>query len=203
MIIRPDTFDLPIHNEIYKQWVYDAMILDENDRVLDIGANVWYYALKAAETAKCVFAFEPEKTNFRQLVLNTAWVENIVKIKAALAFQKWTWVLYVTDQKNNWLHTLIPTPDFKAQSVELHSIDEVVAQHKITKIKIDCEWWEFDILEGYEFPDHVTEIIWEGHVINRDYERAFKLMDFLSWQFDNWWHTMQIWMPIFNFNYKR
>jgi hypothetical protein len=34
--IRPNTYDQPIYNEIFVQGIYDAMVINENDRILDI-----------------------------------------------------------------------------------------------------------------------------------------------------------------------
>ena len=68
---RPWTYDQFIVDEVFEKWVYNDLTLNEDDIVLDIWANIWAFACYAAPKVKKVVAFEPERENFKQLVINT------------------------------------------------------------------------------------------------------------------------------------
>jgi FkbM family methyltransferase len=204
MNLRPDTYDQFIHDEIYIDQVYSQMSLNKDDVVLDIGANIWAYTVHASETARQVIAFEPEAGNYVQLLKNIKGKRNIICYNSAVGYMSWVAQLHLSNTKNNWLHTLYPAEwsDWQSKQVWVMALDEIIDQYWITKIKCDCEGWEYDIFDDYRIPSSVKEIVWECHLLNRDREKAEELMFKLGEQFTTCNFT--IWdLPTFNFYFKR
>jgi FkbM family methyltransferase len=204
--LRPATYDKFIYDEVFVEWVYNKMSLNKKDIVLDIWANIWCYSVLAAKQAWYVVAFEPESINFKQLIKNTDNMWNVVKIKGAVASKDWEIDLYIYEGENKGLNHTVHTTSlhkkWRKASVKAFWIDKIIKSHKITKIKCDCEWWEYDIFENYTIPKSVKEIVWEGHLIDQDKKRAEKLMWSLQDQFKE--STWEIWdIPTFTFYFKR
>ena len=204
--LRPATYDKFIYDEVFVEWVYNKMSLNKDDCLLDIGANIGCYSVLAAKEVKKVLSFEPEPENFKQLDKNTFDIENIHPVNAAVASKSWELDLYVYEWDNKGLHHTVHTTalhkKWRASKVYAHGIDRIIKDNKVTKIKCDCEWWEYDIFENYTIPKSVKEIVWEGHLIDQDKKRAEKLMFSIQDQFKE--STWEIWdIPTFTFYFKR
>lgn len=68
MSVRKRTSDMYVIDEVFRRKVYGE---PPKGIVLDLGANVGAFSLYAGQTATRVYAFEPDSSNFTQLVKNT------------------------------------------------------------------------------------------------------------------------------------
>ena len=113
--------------------------------VVDIGAHVGMFTVKASFTAKNVIAFEPSPETFRLLESNCNGIPNVRLIQKALWSKAGTTRLYL--QGNTICNSLVcRRADFV--DVETVTLDSII--DKADFIKIDAEGAELEILKGAE-----------------------------------------------------
>lgn len=148
-------YEDPFHTLVFQ---YPALL--KHGHVIDIGANIGYNARlfsKVVTPGFQVFAFEPDKENFRQLVINCSFSASIIPINCAVGAKSGK-----IDFWHNDLHPgdhRIATADFKkninirikTNKVSLTSIDNYTKKWKdfpISFIKIDVQGYELPVCLG-------------------------------------------------------
>jgi len=138
---------------------YAKNTIKKNDWVIDIGANIGYYAIIFADwvgTQGKVFAFEPEPSNFKILKKNIHHnnFENIFAENLAVAEKEKKTKLYLS-KKASGQHKIYYTPALSKKfiSIDCCSLDEYFTKNKydidkISFVKIDVEGSEFGVLKG-------------------------------------------------------
>ena len=136
----------PITTELFR------LLLEEGDKVIDVGANIGYFTMLAASlVGSCgrVYAFEPGDVAFNDL-RNNVYINsfsNIVAYNRAASDYFGERCLYVS--KENTTNSLI-------RDSRLHTMSEVVSVDRIDRliseqvklIKIDTEGNELEVLKG-------------------------------------------------------
>ncbi len=144
-----------INREIYLDQVYDRFYkMREDDVVIDIGAHVGVFSLKAAKRARTVVAIEPHPFNYRLLLRNIASnrLRNIIPMNLALSDYNGIAKLYIRNDSGN--HTIkkeIVLSPHRYVEVEVKTLDRLMDELKLSRvsfIKIDAEGAELDILKG-------------------------------------------------------
>jgi FkbM family methyltransferase len=134
------------------------------DVVIDVGANVGGYALRAALVARSVIAIEPEPSNYAQLVRNIRVnrLTNITALLVALSDQSGVGALRLASHSGR--HSLEGLGAGEATGdtvrVQLLTLDEIVDSAQIERIdwlKIDVEGHELSVLRGGPRALTVTE----------------------------------------------
>jgi len=140
--------------EIFYDEIYDVLDSPQlGDIVLDVGAYVGMYSIKASEAvgeSGIVVAIEPNDTNLRQLRQNivTYQLANVTVSDKAAAAHSGVAPLYLT--KSNFCHSLV-YPTGSREIVKVDSLDNITRDlglKKVDLIKIDAEGAELEILEG-------------------------------------------------------
>ena len=145
------TYEVPIQN-IFTQH------LKAGDVFYDIGANVGFFSIIAAklvgETGK-IYAFEPGRENAMSIAHNAALnnFDSIEVIEKAVSDTSGEGQLLLAKYSGGHaLATADAPPDLAGEvTVELVSIDDLVAQNKIAPpnfVKVDVEGAELDVLKG-------------------------------------------------------
>lgn len=125
--------------------------------VLDVGANMGYYALIASEKvgpSGAVHAFEPAPEQFEHLSLNVRinGRENVFLNNCAVAEASGTRQLFLADGWNQGTHSLGPrASSTRVQSVPCVTIDEYVRQkgvERVDVVKVDVEGAELFVFLG-------------------------------------------------------
>lgn len=134
------------------------------DTVIDVGANIGGYALRAALVAKTVIAIEPEPNNFRQLRENIRLnkLTNVIPMQVAISDASGTSMLYLASDSGR--HSLEASswgqPTGQSLDVELMTLDEVVVSLGIDRInwlKVDVERHELPALIGAAHALSITQ----------------------------------------------
>jgi len=150
--------------EIYEDRVYERSFrVEEGDVVVDVGANVGVFTLKARkQTGRHgkVIAIEPEKRNYMRLCRNI-WVNrfsNVFPVNVAVTDFDGTADLYVKDASVE--HTLLPTTSLsydthtvmtrKVQARTLPSVLRELGVNRVDFLKVDAEGAELEVLRGSE-----------------------------------------------------
>lgn len=134
--------------------------LQDGDVVLDIGANIGWYALlleRNSPPSVRIYAFEPDPLNFGLLLANVQLnhAQKITAVPKALSDQRETKTLYLYPNKNRGRHSLIPLAKGNGETVEVTTttlndfVDEyAVDPAQIKFIKMDVEGYEYHVLRG-------------------------------------------------------
>ncbi|MEM1981923.1 MAG: FkbM family methyltransferase [Candidatus Hadarchaeales archaeon] len=144
--------------EIYHWKVYEKYFEPEKgDVVVDCGANVGMFSLKAARKVGkdgLVIALEPEKANVNLLRRNVEanGFENVIIVQKAVSNRRGKIRLYLSPGSPG-SHTIIKREKGCFEIVEADTLDNILSEIGLTKVnflKIDVEGAEKEVLEGAE-----------------------------------------------------
>ena len=129
-------------------------IIQPGDTVLDIGANIGFYAkILSAFTGDegQVFCFEPDSQNFKYLVKNTKGIRNITLFNNAVSDKSDLLKVYKS-KLLNVDHRTSPVPtSASVAEISSVSIDELIEKkivEKVDVIKIDIQGYELTAFNG-------------------------------------------------------
>lgn len=152
---------VPIYRHIYFHHNISAMPETQLIRLLsapsgilvDVGANIGYFALIAAKYWRHVYAFEPSYRTFAMLARN-------IRLNPLLAPKVDAFQLALSDHTgqsrffNSAQHPdlgslrAIPSGDALVENVEVDTLDRVLQDVPVAFMKIDVEGGELDVLNG-------------------------------------------------------
>ena len=153
-VLTPGRPDWWVFVEIFHYEVYDrASRPQRGDVVIDVGAHVGMFAIKAARQVGdegLVIAIEPEPENLRLLEQNIRGnnLGNVIVVGKAAGESPDRGRLYLAD--DSYGHSLAGQTH-KFLDVEIDSLDNIVSGLKLGKvnfIKIDAEGTELEVLKG-------------------------------------------------------
>lgn len=129
-------------------------IIHEGDSVLDIGANIGFYANLLSdfvgEKGK-IYCFEPDSENFKHLLINTKRKKNITLFNKAVSDKSDLLKVYKS-KLLNVDHRTYPVNNYDTiEEVESVNIDELIRNKIIEKvdiIKIDIQGYELTAFKG-------------------------------------------------------
>ena len=139
---KQDAFQLELMKELVKK----------GDNVLDIGANIGYYAEILSDLVGengRVYCFEPDEINFKHLAKIAKRKNNLELIKKAVAENDGHIEIYTSDIINVE-HTIYKPEHFDSSyRVEKTSVDNYIQQKfTVSFIKMDIQGAELKALEG-------------------------------------------------------
>lgn len=192
---------LRIFKDIYENHVYtpDGFMINENDVVFDIGANVGVFSLYAStKKGTKVYSFEPHPINFELLSKNIAINsrDNINAFQIALGSLNEKRIMKETDSIGHHLLNSSNTPDKIEHSITIavKTIETFFNENNLTTIdflKLDCEGSEGEIINSIspilftkidkivmEFHDNLS-ILSHNEIIEKLKSAGFKIQ--LEW----------------------
>lgn len=165
-----------------------------NGTLLDIGAHVGIFSLWAAPWAKKIYALEPAKEHYDNLVKNIEYNEMtdiVVPIKKAVSNVNGKTTLYHNNNRTMFNLTKgIAGDTGEKEEVDVITLDKLFDEYKIDHVdlmKLDVEGEEFKILAGKEFDKVMPKIdsmmvefhAWSGVSLSQCYamlkDRGYKL----------------------------
>lgn len=161
--------------EIFRENVYEREYsIASGDVVVDVGAHVGMFTLKAAEKARLVVAFEPVRDNLSHLYRNIRGRSNVIVIPKALGKARGSAKFLLTRRSGTGqLAYLSKPPDSVINAVtdvEVDTLDNCIKSlglRYVSLLKIDAEGAEVDILKGAEETLKVTRhVVMELHYQN-------------------------------------
>lgn len=151
---RVNTSDALIIWEVWKAKVYDdnRIPIGIDDVVVDLGAHIGAFAVRAARMAYCgrVYAYEAAVKNYALLLENRQLngLENLYIENSAVSNRSGEMHLY-TPANNSILGSLVQETGSFVETVQAITFSDIIAEHALTQIdflKVDVEGAEFDIL---------------------------------------------------------
>lgn len=169
--VRPDTLDAYVVDEVGPS--YRLLEVGPKDTVVDIGANIGAFCALALEKGARVFGYEPFPENFKIAKKNAAKaeLENVAVVGVATTATSVDFYVNVRG-KNHGAHSSVPTRGRDVIRVPAMRIDKILKATKPTKLKVDCEGAEYDILLGLELPRSVKRIALELHLQKNAHREA-------------------------------
>src|SRR5437899_6641131 len=159
--VRPRTNDLDLISSKHEPMATRSFQVAAGDVVVDVGAHIGRYALRAATKASKVIAVEPDPSNFSLLERNVRMngFSNVVLVPHALSSRPGTQALWLAASGNTGTSSVDPNASSArggARSpgivhVETLPRDEVVESVGLTRIdwlKVDVEGHEIAVLQG-------------------------------------------------------
>jgi FkbM family methyltransferase len=127
-------------------------IIQPGDTVVDIGANIGFYTVyfsDLAGPAGKVYAFEPDRTNFKHLKKTVRDTENVLLFEQAIGEKAGSITLYVSALLNVDNRTYKTDSYSHFYEVKLVALDSVFAAgEKIAFVKLDIQGAEVPALKG-------------------------------------------------------
>lgn len=173
-----------------KDWEADEVhafleLLETHEAVLDIGANIGFYACLAASRGKHTLAFEPSSRNLNFLLRNL-WenrLQNVEVFPLGLARQCGLGRIYGYGGISSFVPGWAQAHEAQSAVVPLTTLDTIAAgrfQNQKLLIKMDVEGFELDVLAGAAAtldlnpkPTWLVEILLNGEVIPGGVSRKF------------------------------
>jgi len=157
-----DLNDLGIGRELALYGVHEKnsteevkKIITPGMRILEVGANIGYYALletKLAGPSGHLYAIEPSPYNFGLLKKNVSLndIRNAYLYQVAFGEKRGKSTFYVYDRSN--LSSFIKREDMGMEvqevEVEITTLDDFLRLKEVDFIRMDVEGYEFEILRG-------------------------------------------------------
>ncbi len=157
--VRVNTPDILVIWEIWKAKVYDdiRISISEGDVVVDIGAHIGVFAVRAARLAHRgrVYAYEASSKNYPWLSKNRQLNDlgNLHIQNRAVSGRRGEMPFYIPAD-NGVLGSLFQEPSGFMETVQATTLADIIAEHGIEQIdylKVDAEGAEYDIL--FNCPD--------------------------------------------------
>jgi len=188
---RPGTLDDYVVGEVIRHKCYDRLQIQDIDRVVDIGANIGTFSCFYSKRAYVMFAFEPDVDNFCLLGKNVC-ENNVEHIKsyncAVVGNDDSKRYFYLNDKKNKGGHSLYVKRGRTKVAVDCVNINTIIEHCRPTKIKMDCEGAEEEILSAADLSS-IQAIIFEYHFnILKDHpnhEKYWTIIGLLKSQFND------------------
>ena len=150
-----DLSDKGIHRDLYLNGIrepqatkYLQSILDPEWTVVDIGANIGYYALQEAKMVRNVVAIEPGPANFQALVKNLLLnkCDNVAACSYAIGDSDGV-VGFELAQACNWNSVSLSKGDIE---VPVRKLDNLLNGRGVDFVRMDVEGYEMNVLKGME-----------------------------------------------------
>lgn len=141
---REETFDAYVIGE---RKAYLKLDPQQDDILLDLGANIGAVTCTFASKVKQVIAVEPEPNNLEVLRANIEHfnADNVTVIAGAVTLVRETRNFYVNTATNKGLHSLLPYRGRDVIEVECYPFAEMLETYKPTLLKMDIEGGEYEL----------------------------------------------------------
>lgn len=176
--------EVEIMRDVFRnnEYVRKGLLLNKNDIVLDIGGNIGAFSCRNFMNVKKIIAFEPENVNCKffsqNISINNA--NNIKLIKSA--------VVGNNDKKRNfflgkvpYFYSFLVKNNRKRVVVDCVNINDIMKKYQPTKMKVDIEGAEWEVLTSCKDFGRVEQLIFEYNFnMNGDLKSGFKNFDILT-----------------------
>jgi len=168
-LVRKNSSDIFTLKEVYIKKVYGGK---PRGVVVDIGAHIGAFSVYASTTADKVYAFEPESSNYDQLIKNIRLNKKNGKIiprKVAVGRENKKAHIY-KGRFNKGASSTTYRITGESETVEMRSLSDLINDlgiNKIDLLKIDIEGGEYDLLYGLpkEGFEKIDKLVLEYHYV--------------------------------------
>ena len=192
-LIRHETSDMFIFEEIFKKNTYNKLNIKPNDIVLDVGLNIGAFTLYAQTKGAIVHGYEPEEDNFTlakyNIELNNLPTKTYLNKKALVGNDDVERQFSINVKRNKSAHSLVAKRGRDSTVVQCININKVLEEVKPTIIKMDIEGGEYECINSIKDFSGIREFIIEFHHNHlndfKTREKYHHTLDILKTQFSN------------------
>ena len=188
---RPETTDRWVIEDTLKHSTYFKRLpMNQDDVVLDLGMHIGTFSVYACRVAGLVIGVEPNIENYRIAEMNLEenhLNNNFLYRSAVVGDDRETAQFFLNRKRGKDGHSLIEKRGRERVEVPCVNISALIEKHKPTKIKMDIEGAEVEVLRSADLSG-VEGIVIEYHRIflgdkeNRYYnEIQDRLVDQFDW----------------------
>lgn len=176
--------EVEIMRDVFRNKEYErkGLKIETNDIIIDLGGNIGAFTCSVFDRAKKVITFEPEDVNFEFLSSNVEKnkAKNVeIFKKAVVGNDDKTRDFYVG--KVPYYYSFLVKHNRKRVPVECVNINEIMKKYKPTKMKIDIEGSEWEVLTNCTDFGNVKQLIFEYNFdMNKDLKTGFANFDILT-----------------------
>lgn len=161
-MLRTNTLD----EYVAKEACYNHIDFSPDDVWLDIGGNIGTFPVHHSTQVKAIHTYEPDTDNldmlYRNLELNN--IKNcFVHAKAVVWDDRATTDFYLNTKKNKGAHSMLVYRGRTKVSVSCININKIIERIKPTKIKIDIEGGEYELIKAITNWGGIKALIFEYH----------------------------------------
>lgn len=176
--------EVEIMRDVFRNREYErrGLIINKQDIVLDLGGNIGAFTCGIFDKAKKVVVFEPEDVNFEFLSSNIEInkADNVIAIKKAVVGND-DKVRDFFLGKVPYYYSFLIKNNRKRVPVKCININDVMKKYNPTKMKVDIEGSEFEVLTNCRDFRNVKQLIFEYNFdMNGDLKSGFKNFKLLS-----------------------
>jgi len=167
VLCRPWSYDADVRHEVAHY--FEKIRCAPDQRWLDIGGHIGWFALGAASRGCSVVACEPEPDNFlllEQNVRRNKTPGSITALRCAVGARPATAVpFYISSSRVTMTHSLFVRRGRAVIDVEVRGVNELIEACDIDQIKCDCEGAELVILNALTPAnwDRIEQLVFEYH----------------------------------------
>lgn len=180
-------YDQALYYEIFQKWEYAFLdcLFKSAKTLVDIGGHKGFFSLYAFQKSFHwdIYFFEPIEENFYEAQKNLKiFQENIHFFNKAISYKKWEVFMYYNKEKtmqSSFFETSFLWRKWEVRKVSLFNINDLQNEEKLKKsidiLKIDIEWYEFELLDtmGLKFFENVWILVLEYHEIKKEYKKEW------------------------------
>lgn len=163
--VRCATSDIAVLEDTFLRGHYGFALADEPEVIVDAGAHIGLVTVLFANLyPNCrIISIEPDSDNFKLLCANTEGYGNVMKVNAALWFERAS--LEISNPGDeNWAYRFSASNDGPFQALTVSQIMEDFGVNRIDLLKIDIEGAEKKVMEHSSgWIDSVDAVVVELH----------------------------------------
>ena len=170
VVLRENTYDKWIYDEVYVNNVYEINDLNPDDVVIDIGSHCGYFSKLCLDNgSQNVVCYEANEENYQLLLKNLSSYSGWKAHNVAVWKETSNDVSFYNYNKsdNTGLNSFYKSPymnDYEVTKVKTVSLNDVLSSYEKVKIlKLDTEGAEYEILMNSTSLEKVETILGEYH----------------------------------------
>ena len=192
--VRENTSDTFVVKEVFEgNGTYRKLKIEEDDVILDIGANIGAFTIWAVQKGGKVIGFEPCEENYTLSLMNTD--NNIIDYDryelhnlAVIGNDDKTRKFYINKMKNKGAHSLVGKRGREEIDVSCINFNKILESYNPKIIKMDIEGGEYEIIKNCNDYKNVEQFILEFHHSHlndlKDHKKFYEICDILEKHFD-------------------
>jgi FkbM family methyltransferase len=195
-----DKYELALYYEIFKNEEYKIVLkkIQDSNIIFDVWSHIWFFSLYCFKNNPNIkiHCFEPTKENFKKSKFILKAYEDKIFLNNLFAdYEDTERKININTEKNmqsSFYNNQFLCKSDKKETVKTINLMNYIKdnnlnfKNSIDVVKIDIEWYEFELLHNIEenFFKTIKTLIFEYHILFPDFEIKYEtLLTKLKWHY--------------------